>query len=240
MTTLAGFPFVSAEAVATGRAEPPVSMSAPPSAPAAAEPPRASGNEAPVAMKTVLARPPVSAASCAAVPYRSGPANLSTVPAPKPLSWVSTGRLTAAVPPAILTLDGLSLASSAPTMGGRTPACGTRRSGPSCAAATGPAASASGKLVPDATVTEKLCPEYCGWKAYREMAPAVPYRSAPARRVWGTVGITGLDRAELALGPTALVVVTVNVYVVPLVRPVTLAVVAPVVLAVRPPGLAVM
>src|ERR1035437_9712099 len=209
MTTFVGCPDFSAETVDAGSVARSVSMSAPPSAPAAAEPPRASGNEAPVAMKTVLPRPPVSAASWTAVPYRSGPANLSTVPAPKPLSWVSTGRLKAAVPPAILTLDGLSLASSAPTMGGRTPSCGTRRRGPSCAAATGPAARASGKLAPDATVTGKLCPEYCDWKAYREMATAVPYRSAPARRVWGTVGITGLDRVELVLDPTALVVVTV-------------------------------
>src|SRR5674476_1431029 len=104
-------------------------------------------------MKTVLSRPPVSPASCAAVPYRSAPADLSTVPVPKPLSWLATKVLTAAAPPAIWTVDGLSLVSSVLTVAGRTPFCGTRRSGPPCAAATGPAASASGKLAPDATVT---------------------------------------------------------------------------------------
>src|SRR5438270_7423851 len=48
----------------------------------------------------------------------------------------------------------------------------------------------------------------------------------------GAVGVTLLEGAEAAPVPTALVAVTVNVYVVPLVRPVTVAVVG----AVPPAG----
>ena len=89
----------------------------------------------------------------------------------------------AAVPPATLIEDGLRLVSSVLIVVGRVPSCGTRRSGPPEAAATGPAARASGKLAPDASVTTE--PGDCGWKADCEMATAVAYRSAPARRVWG-------------------------------------------------------
>jgi hypothetical protein len=53
----------------------------------------------------------------------------------------------------------------------------------------------------------------------------------------GTVaGVTGEEATEAAPVPIELVAVTVNVYGVPLVRPVTTADVAPVVLAVNPPG----
>ena len=53
-------------------------------------------------------------------------------------------------------------------------------------------------------------------------------------------GVTAFDAADSALLPTALVACTVNVYAVPLVRPVTTALVvdAPVV-TVAPPGVAV-
>lgn len=50
------------------------------------------------------------------------------------------------------------------------------------------------------------------------------------------VGVTAEDADEADPVPTALVAVTVNVYAVPFVRPVTVAVVAPVVVAVKPPG----
>jgi len=52
--------------------------------------------------------------------------------------------------------------------------------------------------------------------------------------VLGVTAALGDDAGEV---PAALVAVTVNVYAVPLVRPVTVAVVAPVVVAVLPPGL---
>jgi hypothetical protein len=52
----------------------------------------------------------------------------------------------------------------------------------------------------------------------------------------GVTSALGADAAEI---PTALVAVTLNVYAVPLARPVTVAVVAPVVVALFPPGLAV-
>jgi hypothetical protein len=56
----------------------------------------------------------------------------------------------------------------------------------------------------------------------------------------GTVrGVTAAEAAEAGDVPTALVAVTVSVYAVPLLRPVTVADVAPVVVAVRPPGAAV-
>lgn len=56
----------------------------------------------------------------------------------------------------------------------------------------------------------------------------------------GTVfGVTAELAADAAEVPAALVAVTLNVYAVPLVRPVTVAVVAPVVVAVRPPGVEV-
>ena len=65
-------------------------------------------------------------------------------------------------------------------------------------------------------------------------AVAVPIAGAP-----GTVfGVTLLDAAEAVPVPTAFVAVTVKVYAVPLVRPVTVSgLVAPV--AVKPPGLEV-
>ena len=54
----------------------------------------------------------------------------------------------------------------------------------------------------------------------------------------GATGVTLLDADEASLVPTLFVAVTVNVYAVPLLRPVTLSgELAPV--AVRPPGLAV-
>jgi len=54
------------------------------------------------------------------------------------------------------------------------------------------------------------------------------------------VGITALEVAEGLLAPTLLAAVTVNVYAIPLVRPVTVAVIGPVrLVAVSPPGLAV-
>ena len=52
----------------------------------------------------------------------------------------------------------------------------------------------------------------------------------------GTVGVTAADAAEATLVPLAFVAVTVNVYAVPLVSPVTVATMAPVVVAVLPPG----
>ncbi len=54
----------------------------------------------------------------------------------------------------------------------------------------------------------------------------------------GTVaGVTELDGVDAALGPTALVAVTVNVYAVPLLSPVTTALVALApTFAVNPPG----
>ena len=56
----------------------------------------------------------------------------------------------------------------------------------------------------------------------------------------GAVGVTELDAAEGALVPTPFVAVTVKVYAVPFVRPVTIPLVAggePVTLFVMPPGL---
>ena len=50
------------------------------------------------------------------------------------------------------------------------------------------------------------------------------------------VGVTELDAALAAPVPTLLVAVTVKVYAVPGVRPVTVHVSAPVVVQVRPPG----
>src|SRR5262245_1269934 len=56
----------------------------------------------------------------------------------------------------------------------------------------------------------------------------------------GRAGTPGLDPADAVPVPTAFVAVTVNVYVVPFVRPVTVALVAvPAAVAVRPPGDAV-
>jgi hypothetical protein len=52
-------------------------------------------------------------------------------------------------------------------------------------------------------------------------------------------GVTAAEAADAADAPATLVAVTVNVYAVPLVRPVTVAEVAPVVVIVRPPGAAV-
>ena len=50
------------------------------------------------------------------------------------------------------------------------------------------------------------------------------------------VGVTAVDGAEVVPVPTALVALTAKVYGVPLVSPVTTALVAPVVVAVAPPG----
>ena len=67
-------------------------------------------------------------------------------------------------------------------------------------------------------------------------AVAVPMVGAPGF-VTTTAGVTALEAPEGALVPCALVAVTVKVYVVPLVRPVTVADVAPdPTLAVIPPG----
>jgi hypothetical protein len=52
-------------------------------------------------------------------------------------------------------------------------------------------------------------------------------------------GVTAVLANDAGDVPTALVAVTVNVYAVPLDKPVTVAVVAPLVVAVRPPGAAV-
>ena len=58
--------------------------------------------------------------------------------------------------------------------------------------------------------------------------------------VAGAVGTTALDATDATLVPTAFVAVTVNVYDVPFVSPVTIAVSAPLAhVAVAPPGLAV-
>src|ERR1035437_378682 len=109
---------------------------------------------------------------------------------------------------------GLSLVSSVVTEVGRTPSLGTRRSGPFIEDATGPAASASGKLAPEATVTMNCSPEYCGWKADCEMATAVAYRSAPARRVKvvdaacapaGATRATAVERARAEVRATRVV-----------------------------------
>jgi hypothetical protein len=55
----------------------------------------------------------------------------------------------------------------------------------------------------------------------------------------GPAGVTALDGDDARLVPTTLVAVTVKVYEVPLVRPVTVQVRAPVVVQVKPPGLEV-
>ena len=57
-------------------------------------------------------------------------------------------------------------------------------------------------------------------------AVAVPMVGAPGF-VTTTAGVTALEAPEGALVPSALVAVTVKVYVVPLVRPVTVADAAP-------------
>ena len=100
-TARTGFEQVSTEAVTAGTTEPSMSSSAALSRAAAAEPPSVSGNEAPGARKTVVLRPPLSDASCAAVSYRSTPAHLyRALPVPKSFGWLSTRLLTAAAPPA--------------------------------------------------------------------------------------------------------------------------------------------
>jgi len=69
--------------------------------------------------------------------------------------------------------------------------------------------------------------------AWASPAVAVTPVGAP-----GTVrGVTEFDGEDGALLPTAFVATTVNVYAVPLLRAVTVAVVAPPVEAVKPPGL---
>ena len=57
---------------------------------------------------------------------------------------------------------------------------------------------------------------------------------------WSMPGVTAFDGAEAGLGPIALVALTVNVYEVPLVRPVTMALDAePATVAVLLPGVEV-
>jgi hypothetical protein len=69
------------------------------------------------------------------------------------------------------------------------------------------------------------------------VADALPPVAVMAVGAPGTVaGVTLLDGLEAGLVPIALVAVTVNVYAVPLLRPLTVADVAPVVLALIPPG----
>ena len=57
--------------------------------------------------------------------------------------------------------------------------------------------------------------------------------------VVGATGVTELDATDALPVPATFVAVTVNIYAVPLVRPVTVQERAPVVVHVRPPGLAV-
>jgi hypothetical protein len=72
------------------------------------------------------------------------------------------------------------------------------------------------------------------------VARPLPDVAVTAVGVPGTVaGVTAVEAADAGPVPTLLVAVTVNVYAVPLVNPVTVAVSAPVVVAVRPPGLEV-
>ena len=66
-------------------------------------------------------------------------------------------------------------------------------------------------------------------------AVAVPMVGAPGK----VEGVAGGDGAEAGPVPSALVAVTVNVYAVPLVSPVTVHEVAPPVVQLLPPGLAV-
>jgi hypothetical protein len=68
--------------------------------------------------------------------------------------------------------------------------------------------------------------------ACRSPGAAVTLVGAPG----GPVGLTVLDGADAEPVPIAFVAVTVKVYAVPLVSPVTVAVRAPVVLDVNPPG----
>ena len=57
---------------------------------------------------------------------------------------------------------------------------------------------------------------------------------------WSVPGVTAFDGAEAGLGPMAFAALTVNVYEVPLVRPVTIALDAdPATVAVLPPGVEV-
>src|SRR5450631_3322474 len=70
-----------------------------------------------------------------------------------------------------------------------------------------------------------------------EASPAVA--DTPVGAPGTALGVTAPLAGEAGEVPTPFVAVTVNVYEVPLVRPVTVAVVAPAVAAVRPPGLAV-
>jgi len=69
------------------------------------------------------------------------------------------------------------------------------------------------------------------------VSPRVP--PTPVGALGSAAGVTGDDAAESRLSPTLLVAVAVNVYAVPLVRPVTVHVVAPVVEHVAVPGVAV-
>jgi hypothetical protein len=67
-----------------------------------------------------------------------------------------------------------------------------------------------------------------------EPLPAVP--DTPVGAPGGPVGVTAVDGADGTPVPLVLVAVTVKVYAVPLVRPLTVQVVAPVVVQVRAPG----
>jgi hypothetical protein len=67
--------------------------------------------------------------------------------------------------------------------------------------------------------------------------PAAPvHRSVAPATGHQTVGVTLFDAVEVGPVPTALVAVTLNVYGVPPISPLTVTVVAPLVLAVMPPG----
>jgi hypothetical protein len=68
------------------------------------------------------------------------------------------------------------------------------------------------------------------------LPPVTPVGAPGAVADAGVTGALATDAGEV---PTALVAVTVNVYAVPLVRPVTVAVKGPAEVAVRPPGDAV-
>jgi hypothetical protein len=83
-------------------------------------------------------------------------------------------------------------------------------------------------------------PPLLGGAVHDTTACAFPGAAATAVGAPGTVlGVTAALGKEASELPAALAAVSVNVYAVPLVRPVTVAVVAPVVLTVAPSGEAV-
>nr|WP_229708425.1 hypothetical protein [Knoellia flava] len=73
------------------------------------------------------------------------------------------------------------------------------------------------------------------------MSALVPHESTndTAAGVTGAVGVTAVDATDAEEVPIALVAVTVNVYAVPLLSPMTVQDRAPVVVQVFPPGLEV-